>query len=207
MFRLGSSRFFLAVLLGAILGAFVCFPSPGQSNTPNNSVVVRESRDDPGDPLLVPAIRRSFERFVSLDSDGSADTPVASPALDYLRSLDRAAQLALASVLCRTTDPQYQAIAIGILLEHAQEETAARVLARQVLNGQDVSGIGFAVMHGPDPRLGIRLYVKTSRSLLMNIDRAKSFLCMDGFGEPIDKCTKAAIEERLNRIEESINRD
>lgn len=159
-------------------------------------------------------------------ADGQADDPQvaefrrlarAAPSTDeelegareYLRSLPREQQAATARVLAADEDRRISAAGIEALVSLGLERDAAPFLARRVLAGDDLTGFGWALVHGDDPSRAVRVYTAVARYLLDRHDslqgaereRAERFISDGGAGEPLSAFSPDAARRRLEKLE------
>jgi hypothetical protein len=133
----------------------------------------------------------------------------------YVSELSSDKQAEIARAIIDDPDERLSTFGISLLIGLGYEDEAIPKLAKMITASRDLTGVGYAWIHSNDKLLALRMTLKISRHLLDRLDelpaeerkRAELFLCQDGFGTRIHECSKTAIVERLQMMEEILRKE
>jgi hypothetical protein len=140
------------------------------------------------------------------DSEGLAE------AEQYLAGLPDHPRLDIARAAASDADPGISAIGINTLVQSGYPDEAVPALSSRVAAGDDLTAFGYAWVHGDDPQLPVRMYLKICRYQLAKLDsfdgtqrkRVEQFLSDGGHVDPLREFSREAVEHRLKRIESGL---
>jgi hypothetical protein len=184
--------------LGVIVAASAC----GRVDTTAEPVSARDSAAQPA------AAAPLVARVESLAGTAQSVDEIAERAGSYVTGLSNGDKRLLGNALVADARPEYQTFGASILVTVGEEQAAAPVFARFVLNGGDMTGFFFSWTHAEDPRTAIRMYIAIAEVLLLQLptlmpaerDRAQAFLTTDSVGPPISTFSEQAVRDRIDAL-------
>ncbi|MGB8509729.1 MAG: hypothetical protein WCD76_15195 [Pyrinomonadaceae bacterium] len=152
------------------------------------------------------------KEFYRLAQKDVSEAGLSSSIRLYVSKLPQEDQLTIARATADDPDPRFNSFGLNLLVQSGHEDEAVPKFARMVAANHDLTGFGWMWLHGEDDLLATRMYVEISHYLLDHseelhgeeLERANLFLCQDGFGAPLRHCSRAAVIERLQKIETSV---
>lgn len=165
-----------------------------------------------GEPAAQPAAAPLVARVKELAGAAQSPDEVAERAGNYVTGLSDGDKLLLGKVLVADAQAQYRTFGASILVSVGQEQAAAPVFARFIVDGGDMTGFFFSWTHAADPRTAIRMYIAIAEVLLSELgtltpaerDRAQQFLTTDSVGPPIPTFSEQAVRERIAALRREV---
>jgi len=130
-------------------------------------------------------------------------------AAEYLADLPDQPRRELARAAATDADLGVSAIGINSLVQSGRLDEAVPALSARVAGGDDLKAFGYAWVHGDDPQLPVRMYLKICRYQLARLGSfdgtqrlmVERFLSDGGYFDPLREFSPEAVERRLMRIE------
>jgi hypothetical protein len=147
-------------------------------------------------------------RVKSLAGAAQSVDEIAARAGTYVTGLSNDDKRLLGNALVADARREYQTFGASILVTVGEEQTAAPVFARFVVDGGDMTAFFFSWTHAGDPRTAIRMYIAIAEVLLSRLpalmpaerDRAQAFLTTDSVGPPISTFSEQAVRDRIDAL-------
>lgn len=156
-----------------------------------------------------PEISREIREFQQVIRSELGEGGDGSRAREYLSGLPRGKQLEAARTIAKDEDVRIRTFGVALLIEAGHMDETVPALATLVAQGQDLTPIGYYLVHSDSGSTALRMYLDTSRYLLAHLDdygaeereHVERFLCDGGYVNPIKQFSRSAVEERLREIE------